>query len=231
MHNFALVTVFFEYPPEHLPRIYKRASEYMDTKDIYIARFSDSIPRDSSYYEKLYTYKIKKLLEYLKEHIIGKYEFMLFVDATDTNFYRNPNTLIDDFLKFNKSIVFNAEQELWPHTIWTDRYVNKNRTGVFPYLNSGVYVGYVSSIVQHLQKIVDNDYEGRLEDQSAWTIEYLLHDDIEIDSHGKLFFSSYKNKSFVSLDNNNNVTLSINPYVIHDNGPYTEDTIKITEFL
>jgi len=231
MHKFALVTVFFDYPLNYLPRIYKNAIKYMNKSDIYIARFNNLLPPDASYYEKLYTYKVEKLLEYLKEHIRGNYEFMLFVDATDTNFYRNPTTLIDDFLTFNKSIVFNAEQELWPHTIWTDKYQEKHRSGPFPYLNSGVYVGYVDAILQHLQNIVTSNYEGKIEDQSAWTIEYLLHDDLEIDSHGKLFFSSYKNKSYTSLDENNKVTLSISPYVVHDNGPYTEDTLKITEIL
>ena len=231
MHKFALVTVLFDYPLDYLPRIYNRAIEYMNKDDIYVARFNNLLPLDASYYEKLYIYKIKYLLEYLKENIAGKYEFMLFVDATDTNFYKHPSTLIGEFLQFNKSIVFNAEQELWPHTSWTYKYENKSRPGPFQYLNSGLYVGYVNSIIYHLQNIIDSDYAGKVEDQSTWTIEYLLHDDIEIDSHGKLFFSSYKNKSYVSLTEDNKVVLSISPYVVHDNGPYTEDTLKITELL
>jgi hypothetical protein len=214
-----------------MPLIYNKAVQYLNNDDIHIARFSNEIPSNSSYYEKLYTYKIKKLSEYIKNNIFGKYEFMLFVDATDTNFYKNPSTLIDDFLKFNKSIVFNAEKELWPETEWTVRYAQKNITGPFPYLNSGVYIGYVEKIHWHLENIIKNDYTNRVEDQSAWTIEYLLHDDIEIDSHGKLFFSSHKNKSYVSFDEDAKLNVSTSPYVVHDNGPFLEETIKIAELI
>lgn len=231
MHKFALVSLFFDYPENSMPLIYDTAKKYMDINDIYVARFNNLLPPDASYYEKLYTYKIKMLSEYLKEHILGKYEFMVFVDAKDTAFYKNPYTLIEDFLKFNKSIVFNAEKELWPATIWTHKYEEKVRTGPFPYLNSGVYVGYVEKIIWHLDNMVEKNYEGRIEDQSMWTIEYLLHDDIEIDSEGTLFFSSHKNKSYVSLDQHNTVTLSLSPYIVHDNGPFLDETIKIAHLL
>lgn len=231
MRKFALVSLLFDYPEYSMPLIYDTAKKYMDVEDIYVARFNNLLPPTASYYEKLYVYKIKELSTYLKKYILSKYEFMLFVDATDTAFYRNPTTLVEDFLQFNKSIVFNAEKELWPETIWTHKYNEKVRSGPFPYLNSGVYIGYVDKIIWHLDNIITQDYEGRVEDQSMWTIEYLCNQDIEIDSEGKLFFSSHKNKSYVSINEENKVTLSTSPYVVHDNGPFSEETIKIAHLL
>jgi hypothetical protein len=156
---------------------------------------------------------------------------MLFVDALDTNFYRDPYDIIDIFETFNSSIVFSAEKELWPITKYTHLYDKKERLGIFKYLNSGGYFGYTNKIVEHLENIVKNDYDGRLEDQSTWTIEYLLSDDIKIDSEGKIFFSTYLTKEYVISNNDKINLIGFNPIIIHDNGPYTEDTFKFAELL
>jgi len=176
----ALVSLFFNYPDDRYPVIYKNALKYFNAEDIYIGRFG-GLPEDSSYYEKLYRYKIFYLLDFLKEKVKNKYKYMIFVDATDTNFYKDPSDIINEFLKFNKSIVFNGEKELWPVTEQTHLYSTKNIPGPFKFLNSGGYIGYTESIISHLQNIVDKEYPNRIEDQSAWTIEYLYSDDIEID--------------------------------------------------
>jgi len=231
MKKLALVTLFFNYPNNSMPLIYENSLKYFDKEDIYIARF-DGLSEDSSYYEKLYRYKLFYLLPYIKENILNKYEFMLFVDATDTNFYRDPSDIIEVFKTFNKSIVFCGEKELWPFTKYTHMYENKKIIGPFKFLNSGGYIGYVENIVTHLENIVDKDYEGRVEDQSTWTIEYLLHDDIDIDSEGKIFFSTHLNKEYVNVDSNNKITLNnLNPYIIHDNGPYGDSTYKFTHLI
>lgn len=227
--DLALVTVMFNYPADALPLIYNNAKTYFDENDIYIGRFS-GLRDDASFYEKLYTYKITHLLPYIKEHILGKYKYMLFVDAKDTNFYKDPHTIVNDFLKFNKSIVFCAEQELWPETQYTHLYSEKVRIGPFKFLNSGIYIGYVDKVVQHLEEILEKDYVGKIEDQSTWTIHYLLNEDIEIDSEGTLFFSTHKNKSLVHVVDDE-VILQVSPYVVHDNGPFLDETIKVTHLL
>ena len=226
----ALVSLFFNYPEDRYPMIYNNALKYFNAKDIHIGRFA-GLSADSSYYEKLYRYKIFYLLNFLKEHIQNKYEYMIFVDATDTNFYKDPSTIVDTFLTFKKSIVFNGETELWPVTEPTHLYTEKNRPGPFKYLNSGGYIGYVDSIIKHLTNITEKEYPNRIEDQSAWTIEYLYSEDIDIDSLGKIFFSTHDNKDYVD-DNNGTFSLKgLSPYIIHDNGPYNDTTIKFAHTL
>jgi len=226
----ALVSLFFNYPDDRYPVIYKNALKYFNAEDIYIGRFG-GLPEDSSYYEKLYRYKIFYLLDFLKEKVKNKYKYMIFVDATDTNFYKDPSDIINEFLKFNKSIVFNGEKELWPVTEQTHLYSTKNIPGPFKFLNSGGYIGYTESIISHLQNIVDKEYPNRIEDQSAWTIEYLYSDDIEIDSEGKIFFSTHKNKEYVEIINNIPTINKLSPFIVHDNGPYGDDTVKIADLL
>lgn len=232
IEDLALVTVLFGYPEYALPKIYNNAINYFNDKDIYVNRITiDTIDRND-YYGKLYVHKIVEQSKYMKEHILGKYKYTLFVDATDTNFYRDPVDIVDTFLTFNKSIVFCAEKELWPETRYTHLYSEKVRNGPFQFLNSGGYIGYTEKIVEHLQDIVDKNYEGRVEDQSSWTIQYLLYDDIEIDTTGKIFFSTHRNREYVSTAEQKNVLLTgINPYVVHDNGPFLEETIKLTDLL
>lgn len=230
--DLALVTVLFGYPEHSMPKIYDNALKYFNESDIYINRTTIHDIDPSDYYGKLYMHKIVTHLPYMEKHILGKYKYTLFVDATDTNFYKIPVDIIDTFLTFDKSIVFCAEKELWPETRYTHMYANKIRTGPFQFLNSGVYIGYTEKIVEHLRDIVEKNYEGRVEDQSSWTIQYLLHDDIDIDSEGKLFFSTHRNKDYVELAENKNVVLrDINPYVVHDNGPYLDETIKLADLL
>lgn len=230
MKDVALVSLFFDYPDHSFPLIYNNSLKYFNEEDVYIARFT-GLPEGSSYYEKLYRYKLFYFLPYVKEHILGKYKYMIFVDAKDTNFYRDPNSLIEEFLKFNKNIVFCGEKELWPLTNYTNLYKNKINSGEFKFLNSGGYVGYTTEIVKHLRNITEKDYPERVEDQSAWTIEYLLSDDIEVDSEGKIFFSTHLNKELVDENEGKFLLKGLNPFIIHDNGPYGDNTIKFAHLI
>ena len=226
----ALVSVFFDYPEYSLPLIYDNSLKYFNEKDIYIGRFS-GLPLEATYYEKLYKYKTVYLLDFLNRNIKNNYTYMIFVDAKDTNFYRDPSDIIVEFLKFNKSIVFNGERELWPPSHSMHLYSQKSTTGPFKYLNSGGYIGYTESIIEHLQNIADKKNFEIPDDQNAWALEYLYNNDIEIDSEGKIFFSTHLNKEYVDIVDDKNIIKDINPYIIHDNGPYGDNTIKFTHLL
>jgi hypothetical protein len=152
------------------------------------------------------------------------------LDATDTNFYSDPSRLINDFQNTNKSIIFCAEKGLWPPTKYTHLYDNKPKLSTSCYLNSGIYFGKTNKIINHLNNIIQNEYS--IDDQGAWTAEYLLNNDIDIDQKNKYFLSTYCNKNLIKstspkVEFNNEIC----PIVIHDNGPYNDDTIKLTEIL
>lgn len=228
MSDVALITTLFDYPEDWKPPFLNGALKYFKEKDIKILRYNNVIKSDS-YYEKLYHHKIIELLNYLKREIEGKYTYILYMDATDTNFYGNPTIILDKFKNINKSIIFCAEKGLWPPTQFNHLYDKKPKLSDICYLNSGLYFGYVDKIILHLEKIIEDKL--CIDDQGAWAIEYLTNDDIIIDQKCELFFSTYNNKNFVNLENNKVTFNDISPVIIHDNGPWNEETLKLTEIL
>ena len=88
----ALMTSLFDYPEHYLPSFYKNALKYFLPEDIHVVRNSGLI--DGSYYDKLYFYKTVKVLEYIETNIVGKYDYILFINDSiiithDMNEYFN----------------------------------------------------------------------------------------------------------------------------------------------
>jgi hypothetical protein len=230
MKQIALITALFDYPDYYEPTFYKNALKYFDKEDIHIVRNSGLI-NDGSYYDKLFFYKTVKVLEYVESHILGKYEYILFLDATDTNFLKSPNGIIERFQNLECNIVMGAEKGLWPPTNFTHLYDKKRAINDSKYLNSGTYFGYTDKIVFHLKDIIEKEHQTGIDDQGRWSIQYLLHEDIVIDQERDFFFSTLDTKDSVQIDNNNVSLFGLNACIIHDNGPHTENTIKLTNIL
>lgn len=229
--NIALITVLFDYPDHYKPSFYKNALKYFDPKDIHIVRNSGLLDSNSSYYDKLYFYKTVKLLEYINSEILGKYKYILFLDATDTNFIKSPEGVIDKFESLNCSIIMGAEKGLWPPTNFTHLYENKRVINDSKYLNSGTYFGLTEKVVFHLNDIIEKSYQTGIDDQGKWTIQYLLNDDIIIDQERDFFFSTLDTKDEVYINESGISLINLNAFIVHDNGPHNENTIKLTEKL
>ena len=229
MKKIALITALFDYPDYYKPSFYDNALKYFSPEDIHVVRNSGLI--DGSYYDKLYYYKTVKVLEYIKNNIVGKYDYILFLDATDTNFIKSPEGIIEKFELLNCSIIMGAEKGLWPPTNYTHLYDNKRAINDSKYLNSGTYFGYTDKIVYHLNDIIEKEYQTGIDDQGRWTIQYLLNDDIVIDQERDFFFSTLDTKHSVKIEGSDISLLNLGACIIHDNGPYTENTIKLTQFL
>jgi hypothetical protein len=230
MGNIALMTVLFDYPNYYQPTFYNNALKYFNEDDIHIVRLTNLIT-DGSYYDKLFHYKVIGLLDYIQTNIVGKYEYIVFLDATDTNFISSPENIINIFKEYDCSVLLGAEYGLWPVTNYTHLYDEKPKLSDKFYLNSGTYVGYTDKISFHLNDIIEKKYQEGIDDQGRWSIQYLLNDDIKIDQECKVFFSTYLSKKDVIIENDivslNNLTACI----IHDNGPFGDDTIKLTDLL
>jgi hypothetical protein len=230
MKKIALITALFDYPENYEPSFYKNALKYFLPEDIHVVRNSGLIT-NGSYYDKLYFYKTVKVLEYIESNIIGNYEYILFLDATDTNFIKSPENLIEKFQKLNCDVVMGAEKGLWPPTNFTHLYENKRAINDSKYLNSGTYFGYTTKIIEHMENIINKVYDVGVDDQGKWTTEFLLNDDIVIDSNCEFFMSSLDSKKYFDFKDEKLTILGFNPIVVHDNGPYNEDTIKVVDKL
>jgi hypothetical protein len=230
IQNIALITSLFDYPDYYTPTFYNNALKYFNKNDIHIIR-NNGLITNGSYYDKLYFYKIPKVLEYIKTNIVGKYDFIFFLDATDTNFYSSPENIINKFVGKNCSIIMGAEKGLWPPTAYNHLYEKKNITSEYKYLNSGTYFGYTTKIIEHMENIINKVYDVGVDDQGKWTTEFLLNDDIVIDSNCEFFMSSLDSKKYFDFKDEKLTILGFNPIVVHDNGPYNEDTIKVVDKL
>lgn len=230
MKNVALITVLFDYPEYYEPSFYKNALKYFSLEDIHIVRNSGLIT-NGSYYDKLFFYKTVKLLEYIESNIISKYEYILFLDATDTNFIKSPDGIIEKFKLLDCNIVMGAEKGLWPPTNYSHLYENKRMINDIKYLNSGTYFGYTDKIVYHLKDIIEKEHQTGIDDQGRWSIQYLLNDDIIIDQECNFFFSTLDNKDKIKIESSKISLLSLDACIIHDNGPHNENTIKLTQIL
>jgi hypothetical protein len=226
MNKIAIITSLFDYPSEYLPTFYSKAVLEFPKEDIHIIRNSGLI-QSESYYDKLYFYKVVKVLEYIEKNIVGKYDYILFLDATDTAFIKPLEGIIEKFNKLKCSVILGGEKGLWPHTNYTHLYSKKRIDSEYQYLNSGTYFGYTDKIVHYLSDIIEKEYQLGIDDQGKWTIEYLLNDDILIDQECNFFFSTYNSKEKIII-NNNEVTLNgVDAYIVHDNGPHNDETIKL----
>ena len=227
MKDIAIISVLFDYPSGIFPNFYRKALLEFDENDVHVLRDHNLI-ESQSIYDKYTFYKIFRVLEYIKLNILGKYKYILFLDATDTAFTKPISPIIQKFEQLNCSILFCAEKGIWPHTGHEHLYENKKTTGDYKYLNSGGYFGYTEEIVKHMTSIQDNVYNFTPCDQGKWVMEYLLNDTILIDHECKIFFSTYESKEHILVDGlNYTLKDNIDAHIIHDNGPYTGNTIKV----
>lgn len=221
----ALLTIIYDSDRSAL--FEKRAAEYFLPGNIHIACFNGAMSLEEDYFKRIYFHKIVKVKEYIKENILGRYKYILFLDAFDTNFIREPSDIIDLFDSFDCNIVFSGEQGIWPKTDFSHLYEKKEKLSPFCYLNAGGYIGYTDKIFEHLEKIAADHHID--DDQGAWSIEYLHTDDIRLDQQNSIFFNTQESKEYVSITDNTITIKGSNPIIVHDNGFPGENTIPLAE--
>ena len=167
--------------------------------------------------------KLKYPKEYLKDK--NPDDILLFTDAWDVVIANNTNTLLEKYKKFNKDIVFSAENALWPDISRESNYKN-SKDEPFPYINSGGYIGKVGVIRDLL-----NNYNGEdIDDQRFWTDIYFNNrDKIVLDTKAEIFLSMHAINHEDLLFDNNVFTYKetgTQPIVAHGNG-MSKDLVKI----
>lgn len=227
MNDLSVITVLFDYPQNALPLFHKNVCKYVSQSNIFVARFNENLKLTR--YQKLYKYKICELIKFLEENIKSK--FTLFLDANDTNVIKNPLDYINSFEQKSCSIIFGAEKGLWPNTKYNGLYQHKTAIGDSKYLNSGTYLGYTESIISHLKNIKEKNYlSDNVDDQGHWAAEYLHSQDIVLDYKREFFFSTFDSKELVDT-HEKDYGLKTKAFVVHDNGPQTNNTIKLANYF
>lgn len=228
----AIVTVLFDYPNHFIPTFENKLLSDFDKNDYYVVRYfseSDEI-KNESYYFKFTHFRIKKLVSFIENEILNKYDFFILLDATDVGYVGNVNAIPQIMEEYKCDILFGGERNNWPNTEYSHLYDNKNINTPYKFLNAGVFCAKPKEFINHIHKIISRGFFG-LCDQGNWQIEYLLTDGIEIDYSNKLVLNTYLAKDDIVVDNNNILFKTTKPVFVHDNGGFNDDTIKLLDFF
>ncbi|CAI4231375.1 unnamed protein product [Auanema sp. JU1783] len=184
--------------------------------------------------------KIRLLREALEKHKDKKDTIVLFVDAYDVVFTSDLNTILSRFFEHfeDKKVLFGAEPFCWPDQSLSTEYplVDFGKR----YLNSGLFMGYVSQIYEivSFQEVADND-----DDQLYYTHIYLdekLRRDLAIglDSMSRIFqnLNGVVDDVELQFDDNGdalayNAAYNTHPAIIHGNGPSKKYLNYLTNYL
>jgi hypothetical protein len=232
MKKTAIVTVLFDYPEHFVPTFQTKLLNDININDYYVVRYTsqDDGVSNESYYFKFTYFRIRKLIKFIEETILGNYDYFILLDATDVAYVGGINNIDSIMTEYDCDILFGAERNLWPNTEYSHLHDIKNIDTPYKFLNAGVFCAKTESYVKHIYKILERELFG-LCDQGNWQIEYLLNDNIKLDYKNKLTLNTYLAKEDISLENNKVKFLTNEPIFVHDNGGYNDETTKLLEYF
>jgi hypothetical protein len=145
-------------------------------------------------------------------------DIILFTDAYDIIYAGNQSEILERFLAFEKPIIFGAEKYCNPKPSLSSQYKFKDTE--FPYLNSGMFIGYVHALRECISNYMYNDNH---DDQLFWTLQFLNRPHlIGLDYQCSLFLNTYNidnsRFSYNKVENHAKYR-EYNPLFVHVNGP------------
>ena len=177
-----------------------------------------------------FNFKYIKIIEYLKG--LPTDDIVCFVDGYDVICCRNLNEMVDEFIKIKertgcKLVV--GDDKIYPFGFLLNLYFGECNNN---HINSGTYIGYVSDVLEIIQKIYDMDPRAIADDQ-VMMIKYCNQNmnDIYCDTENKIFltigYAFNEIHEFVVIDENTK-ELSYNsnqPFFLHAPGYGNLDNI------
>ena len=132
-----------------------------------------NLGKDSDWYDPMEGHagmpKIDMMIEFLKELPIA--DVVLFMDGYDTFFADDPLTILERWYDFGVDILFSAEDTFWPPEEFLQKQFERHHPDtVYPYLNSGLYMGRADALYHFLTENVAGDGD---DDQRYCQIRYL----------------------------------------------------------
>jgi len=161
--------------------------------------------------------KLKEVSLFITRSELEPGDIVLFTDAYDVAYFGNKEDIIERFLEFKKPIIFGCEKYCNPDPELAEKYINRDYE--FPYLNSGMFIGYVWALKKCIS---DYEYDDRDDDQRYWTKQFLEtnKDLIELDYMSKLFLNTVDIDMTKFEFTNENVRYKRRrPIFVHVNGP------------
>jgi hypothetical protein len=233
MKKLAIITVYFDYPDWVNPVFQQRLLSDVKTEDYYIIRYKSiehGCQNESLYYKFTY-FRLKKIIDFIKESILNEYEYFILLDATDVGYVGGISKIDEIMQHYNCNILFGAERNLWPSTDYTDHYQNRISPTPYKFINAGVFCAKPESFLKHVDVILNRNLNG-LCDQGNWHNEFLLNgNDIQIDYDTKMVLNTFNAKEDIIINNKDIKFIKETPIFVHDNGGFNEQTVKLLDYF
>jgi len=132
-----------------------------------------NLGKNSSWYDPMTGHagmpKIDMMIEFTKD--LPADDIVLFMDGYDTFFADDPIAILERWKGFDVDILFGAEDNFWPPDDFLQKQFDTHHSDtVYPYLNSGLYMGYAGAIYAFLTEQAAGDGD---DDQRYCQIRYL----------------------------------------------------------
>jgi hypothetical protein len=176
--------------------------------------------------------KIFMLRSFVEETLLGKYEYLLHLDYSDTKFNRSCNEMMDKFIATGEDIIVSTEKNCWPYLNSVSNWIDKElEDKEFFYLNSGAIISKTTTfykILKELENICLTTDLNFWDDQGVWQYYNLKIKELNKDSICEYFFSTaLLDESYYTLENKTIKTkFNTEPYLIHDNSSFSLNLIK-----
>lgn len=175
--------------------------------------------------------KIFLLLDFVREKILGEYEYICHVDYSDVKFCGNFIDMMKKFEDSNLEIIISTEKNCWPYFDTVQTWSKTPLQNLeFSFLNSGGIISKVEKFVEILERLKLLCLTTQIDfwdDQGVW--QYLdLDENIHKDTNCEYFFSTaLLDESYFTLQNNKLITkFGTEPFIIHDNSSFSLNLIK-----
>lgn len=160
--------------------------------------------------------KLRETRDFLFQPQIRPQDIVLFTDAYDVVYCGSQNEIGKRFLEIDKPIVFGCESQCHPDANMDVHYIDRQLE--FPYLNSGMFIGYAWAL-RHC--LIQYEYNDAHDDQRFWTQQYLQQPWLFGLDHENTLFLNTEDMEWDKLvwKNQTAIYKNRNPLFVHINGP------------
>ncbi len=176
--------------------------------------------------------KIFRLKDFIKDNILGKYNYVAHIDFMDTKFTRSFIEMMDEFVRTGDDLIISTEKKCWPiieHVrVWVNEPLEEKE---FEYINSGAIISKTEVFYEYLEKLSDLCLSSSInfnDDQGVWQYYNLAINRLNADKECKYFFSTaYLDETYYSnVDGHIKTKFGTYPYLIHDNSSFNLNLIN-----
>jgi len=160
--------------------------------------------------------KLRETRDFIFNEKIRPQDIVLFTDAYDVVYGGSQIEVLKRFIQQKKPIIFGCESQCHPDKDNSSKY--PEQTTEFPYLNSGMFIGYAWALRYCL---LDYEYNDADDDQRFWTKQYLQYPWLfKLDHENQLFLNTEDmDWDKFTWENATATYKNSNPQFVHVNGP------------